>query len=119
MNLRNEKQKISNKGITLIALVITIIVLLILAGVSIAMLAGDNGLLNKASSAKVKNELATVTEQIALAYQDYQIELKTSETTKLASTSIKIAEATQTKVENLVGHKMLLGNGEGKNDVYI
>ena len=37
----NEKQK----GITLIALVITIIVLLILAGVSIAMLTGDNGCL--------------------------------------------------------------------------
>ena len=40
----------NNKGITLIALVITIIVLLILAGVSIAMLTGDNGLLTKASS---------------------------------------------------------------------
>ena len=35
-----------NKGITLIALVITIIILLILAGVSISMLAGNNGILN-------------------------------------------------------------------------
>ena len=35
------------KGITLIALVITIIVLLILAGVSIATLAGDNGILKR------------------------------------------------------------------------
>ena len=41
----------NNKGITLIALVITIIVLLILAGISIAMLTGENGLLNKASGA--------------------------------------------------------------------
>ena len=41
-----------NKGITLIALVITIIVLLILAGVSIAMLTGENGLIAKAISAK-------------------------------------------------------------------
>ena len=37
-----------NRGITLIALVLTIIVLLILAGVSIAMLSGDNGLLKRA-----------------------------------------------------------------------
>ncbi len=44
----NEKNnKFSNKGITLIALIITIIVLLILAGVSIATLAGENGLLRK------------------------------------------------------------------------
>lgn len=40
-----------NKGITLIVLVITIIVLLILAGISIATLTGDNGILNKASTA--------------------------------------------------------------------
>ena len=42
----------SNKGITLIALVITIIVLLILAGVTIAVLSGDNGILKRATEAK-------------------------------------------------------------------
>lgn len=42
----------NNKGITLIVLVITIIVLLILAGVSIAMLSGDNGILTQAKLAK-------------------------------------------------------------------
>lgn len=42
----------NQKGITLIALVITIIVLLILAGVSIAMLTGPNGLLTRAGNAK-------------------------------------------------------------------
>ena len=42
-------------GITLIALVITIIVLLILAGVSIAMLTGDNGILTQATEAKKAN----------------------------------------------------------------
>ena len=41
----------NNKGITLIALVITIIVLLILAGVSIAMLTGQNGILTRAGDA--------------------------------------------------------------------
>ena len=43
-NKLKEQLKI-NKGITLIALVITIIVLLILAGVTIATLTGDNGIL--------------------------------------------------------------------------
>ena len=43
-----------NKGITLIALVITIIVLLILAGVAIAMLSGENGILTKAAKAKTE-----------------------------------------------------------------
>ena len=45
-------------GITLIALVITIIVLLILAGVSIAMLTGENGVLTKATEAKDQTEIA-------------------------------------------------------------
>ena len=51
------KEKIEiNKGITLIALIITIIVLLILAGISIATLTGDNGILSKAQEAKTKHE---------------------------------------------------------------
>ena len=49
----------SNKGITLIALVITIIVLLILAGVSIAMLSGENSILNRASQSSIKNQLGS------------------------------------------------------------
>lgn len=54
----------SNKAITLIALVITIIVLLLLAGVAVATLTGDNGLLQKATSAKQANETATALENI-------------------------------------------------------
>ena len=56
------------RGITLIALVITIIVLLILAGVTISSLSGENGILGNASKAKIKNEEAQVKEQISLAY---------------------------------------------------
>ena len=44
------------KGVTLIALVITIIVLLILAGVSIAFLTGENGILTRVQSTKTQNE---------------------------------------------------------------
>lgn len=56
----------ANKGITLVALIITIIVLLILAGVSISMVLGDNGLINKTQNAvntyddKAKDENKTL-----------------------------------------------------------
>ena len=54
-----KKQKLKeSKGITLIALVITIIVLLILAGVTIATLTGNNGILGKANDAKTQTEQA-------------------------------------------------------------
>lgn len=56
----------NNKGITLIALVITIIVLLILAGISIAMLTGENGLLNKASGAGAETKLSEAKEYVML-----------------------------------------------------
>ena len=55
------------RGITLIALVITIIVLLILAGVSIAMLTGDNGILNKAQTAGEKTKEAGAKEKVEIA----------------------------------------------------
>ena len=55
------------KGITLIALVITIIVLLILAGVAIATLTGDNGILKKAGDAKTQTEQAKEDENLKIA----------------------------------------------------
>ena len=61
-----KKQLKNAKGITLIALVITIIVLLILAGVSIAMLTGDNGIITQANNAKVANEKATAKEKVEM-----------------------------------------------------
>ena len=57
-------------GITLIALVITIIVLLILAGVSIAMLAGEGGILNKATTATDKTLVGEVDEAVKLAVSE-------------------------------------------------
>ena len=47
-----------NRGITLIALVITIIVLLILAGITISALTGDNGIVGNASTAKEQSEIS-------------------------------------------------------------
>ena len=54
------------KGITLIALVITIIVLLILAGVSIATLTGNNSIINQANESKVKSTISQIKEEIEL-----------------------------------------------------
>ena len=54
----------THRGITLIALVITIIVLLILAGVTIAMLTGNNGILTKATEAKQETTEAAAKEKI-------------------------------------------------------
>lgn len=62
--LKQKNQK--EKGITLIALVITIIVLLILAGVTISTLTGGNGILTKASDASKETEIASVKEQAQL-----------------------------------------------------
>ena len=60
-------KKNGKKGITLIALVITIIVLLILAGISIAMLTGDNSILTNATKARKENAISSVKEQVLMA----------------------------------------------------
>ena len=65
---KNKKEK----GITLIALVITIIVLLILAGISIAMLTGNNGVLTKATEAKDETTQAKAEEMVKLAIGSLQ-----------------------------------------------
>lgn len=58
MKKLKEKLKYGKKGITLIALVITMIVLLILAGITITAISGDNGILNNAARAKEETEQA-------------------------------------------------------------
>ena len=53
-----------NRGITLIALIITIIILLILAGITVALLTGDNGLIGKTGEAKNATEEAAIKEEL-------------------------------------------------------
>ena len=95
-NLKTKAFK-STKGITLIALVVTIIVLLILAGVSIAMLTGNNGILTQGKRAKEEQAHAAVREEIMLLYNEYKTKQevnssKVQEETKVASTEfVKIA----------------------------
>lgn len=66
--------KYRQKGITLIALVVTIIVLIILAGVSISMIVGENGIIAMAKLAKENTELAEIQERQELANVEKYIE---------------------------------------------
>ena len=61
-----------NAGITIIALAVTIIVLIILAGVSLSLILGDNGLMVQAQNAKEANAIGTYQEKIELARADVQ-----------------------------------------------
>ena len=70
-------KRINNRGITLIALVITIIVLLILAGVTISTLTGENGILTRATEASEKNQISADIEKIKLVCSEAQIEENT------------------------------------------
>ena len=63
----------SKKGITLIALVITIIVMLILAGVSLNATIGENGILTRAKDAKEAQELAKTKEDLEYMFLDYNV----------------------------------------------
>ena len=91
-------------GITLIALVITIIVLLILAGVSIAMLTGDNGILTRAIESKEQTEKAGEKEQIELAYME-------SKTSKL-NTEVTSEELLKSLNNNKITAESVYGNGK-------
>ena len=66
MNKKVKRKVSSNSAITLIALIITIIVLLILAGVTIHMIVGDSGLFGKANEAKFKTMMSSYREEVNL-----------------------------------------------------
>ena len=67
-----KKELKTNHGVTLIALVITIIVLLILAGVSIASLSGENGILNKASESRNQSDIEDIKAKAKLEIMQWQ-----------------------------------------------
>ena len=70
MNEKRRFKKQNEKGITLLALIVTIIVLLILSGISIAMLVGDNGIITNAGKAKKYTDIAAAEEIANLAYSN-------------------------------------------------
>ena len=73
--MKHKREIYGNKGITLVALVVTIIVLLILAGVSLNLVLGDNGIITRAQDAVTKYKEAEAEEQwqmdnFMMAYED-------------------------------------------------
>ena len=95
---------LKDKGITLIALVITILVLLILAGIAVSMIVGNNGIMNKTVVAVEENRNSSAEEEIALAWvsceTDYNIGIAENYTAKRAD---------YYTIENL--NKYLVGKG--------
>lgn len=74
-----DKKLLKNKGVTLITLVITIIVLVIIAGVSISALV-NNGIIGRANEAKRLSEIATIKEQIQMALLNKSMKQNTNVT---------------------------------------
>ena len=72
---------VQNSAITLIALIITIIVLLILAGVTLNMVMGENGIFGKANNAKNKTEVAQYEEELRMCVLELQTDAATNGTT--------------------------------------
>ena len=106
-----------NFGITLIALVVTIIVLLILAGISISMLTGQNGILNRAAEAKEKTEDANKEEQRKLAQAEA---LMSTEDT--VYNGIKIPKGfapTKIEGEDSVDVGLVITDGSGNEYVWV
>ena len=102
------------KGITLIALVITIIVLLILAGISITMLSGDNSILNRAGQAKNKTELTSLKEETQTVMLG-----RTTEKTISGNNSKTLKEELESNVSNATVESInATEESEGLTDVY-
>ena len=107
--------KNDNKGITLITLITTIIILLILAGISITVLTGDNGLINKAAEAKNATESANEKEELEVAVTRLYDKRGNLDATKVVDginkdiKNLNIVTATEgnfpVKVEYKNGHK--------------
>jgi len=75
-NMYENLMKKEEKAITLIALAVTIIVLLILAGISIGMMIGENGIITRAIKAKEVTEMGAEKEKIDFLIQEYAMEPK-------------------------------------------
>lgn len=105
------------RGITLIALVVTIIVLLILAGVSISMLAGQNGILNRASEAKEKTETSGKDEQRKLAQAEA---LMNTEKTNYKGVTLPEGFApTKIAGEDSIDDGLVITDGYGNEYVWV
>lgn len=110
------------RGITLIALVVTIVVLLILASVSISMLTGENGIITQAQKSTIKNDNGTVLEGIRLKLSQYLSENEGTykyDKLQLLANDYIIDENGVVNVEKLLEQRLKTGNGTDNKDVYV
>ena len=115
---KNDMRK--EKGITLIALVITIIVLLILAGVTIAMLTGDNGILTKTNQAKTNTSKGEAADKINMALNaEYANILSDGKMSGASDSAIATADEIADWVyfiavvnKSMTGQDVIIDNGE-------
>ena len=109
-------------GITLIALVITIIVLLILAGVSIATLTGPNGLLTRANQAKEETQVTREEELRKLGQAEATTHLEEYEYEDLNGQKITIpakCAVSQVEGENILEDGLVIIDANGNEWVWI
>ena len=110
----------NKEGITLIALVITIIVLLILAGVSIAMLTGTNGILTQAQLAKSETEKAAARESLEIKMLGAKTENSTESIEDSLSKMDNVEIMSKTKDGVLVkcnGYKFFIDNDKNVSEI--
>ncbi len=101
------KGKLKNKnGITLIALVVTIAVLLILAGVSISMLTGENGIITQAQQSKLQTEIGKEKEIITLSVSAVRGDkISRGDTSEITSSEL------QTEIDKYTDEATVTGSG--------
>ena len=115
MNLKVKFKK--SYGITLIALVVSIIVLLILAGISISMLTGQNGILNRAQEAKEKTGEANHDEQRKLAQAEAL--MSTGKTTYKGVSLPEGFAPTKIEGEDSVDDGLVITDGYGNEYIWV
>ena len=121
MKTKNKKNYLKQNGITLIALVVTIVVLLILAGVSLNAIFSENGIIKRAKDAQNKMDQATQNDLDALNGLNELIDSKTNETTggnnnpsttpPKVSTLVGTVVDKNTKAEDAYGNKITIPKG--------
>ena len=124
----------NNKGITLIALIVTIIILIILAGVSVRLILGQNGIIERAKRSSMSNEEGSAREKLELALMDLRIDKETkneyneneyidnylSSKQMVVNENIVLVDGWQFEIDrNKLKIIMNLGQGEESDDIYL
>ena len=106
-----------NSGITLIALVITIIVLIILAGISIAMISGQDGILNKAGKGAAANQLGAAKDKCSMLATEAVNDVYENVYVKKTGSKTEINELTDQEIRSkILDAKSEIGTILGKAD---